>query len=245
MAQVVRQEKRRRTLQELPVELLAAIVLQLPTFESLKCVAQSCVIPRAVAHEYEEPACKAVVARTLGWDMFRDALAVKESICNPTEHSKFPRWEASKAEAAFNAYASKSHTYAVHWTIAWLTPLFRFHETVEYFADLFANDALPRAEKKLDPTNSTGDQQFRTMPPTGSELQRFQRYFYRFELYRNLFGHADLNVRNYHDNQPAKIFIDSFAPWEVEQLASIYDFLYDKIVPSEWLHGQWLRYRIH
>ncbi|KAI0013801.1 hypothetical protein F4779DRAFT_561416 [Xylariaceae sp. FL0662B] len=68
-------------------------------------------------------------------------------------------------------------------------------------------------------------------PMSRSEEDRIARAFYRFEMFRRLFGcfnkSVEAEVERFH-----QIFFFKFAPWENAQLGCIHDFLHNQISPA-------------
>ena len=63
--------------------------------------------------------------------------------------------------------------------------------------------------------------------PTASELRRFERALYRFEIYRNLFRQPrNRRERGIGTEFQKRVFFDRFPPWKNEQLGCIHDLLF-------------------
>lgn len=119
----------------------------------------------------------------------------------------------------------RNDSLSVGWTLSEAAGMERSHHLIQQFTDDFAAHALTHHP-------DTGELLTRYESPSGQELQRIQRSFYRFELYCNLFSRrAKVHRRdpiNSKDKEHKYLFA-RFAPWELEQLVCIYDFLYRQI----------------
>ena len=88
----------------------------------------------------------------------------------------------------------------------------RFHRFVDYFATQFANEALEKQPRLVIEEQPK---------PSCEEIHRFQRAFYRLQLYCNVVGH----VFPVTDDELREMFFGHYAAWENEQLACIHDYL--------------------
>jgi hypothetical protein len=66
--------------------------------------------------------------------------------------------------------------------------------------------------------------------PTEKEMSRIKRTFYYFEIFRNWF--RDLPDARVLLEEKMDVFFSALAPWEVEQLGCIHDFLLHQIKPG-------------
>lgn len=86
-----------------------------------------------------------------------------------------------------------------------------FHDTVTYFARRFEQDALEEQPR----LRSAG------LRPEFMERNRFERAFYRFELYRIIITRNPPTMRQ----ELRDLFFSFFSTWEIEQLACVRDYL--------------------
>ncbi|KAK7952933.1 hypothetical protein PG988_013627 [Apiospora saccharicola] len=143
-----------------------------------------------------------IVLREIGLDVLPEAVLVHES------------WNLgapsiAKAIAFAEAHLTVRAPSPSRWRLADALPLGRFHRFVDYFANEFAAEALAKMP--------TGVAQ---AEPSRAEIHRFQRAFYRFQLYCNVVGRNTAESEEFKD-----MFFGYFAAWENEQLACVNDYL--------------------
>lgn len=70
-------------------------------------------------------------------------------------------------------------------------------------------------------------------PPTRTERERMSRAFYRFELFRKLYGCFGWEGIDYLGDYAA--FFVKFSSWESAQLGCVHDFLANQVIPGQYL----------
>jgi hypothetical protein len=98
-------------------------------------------------------------------------------------------------------------------------PLGRLHIFVHYLAKRFATKVLA-SEARLSAISSR---------PTLSEICRFERALYRFEIYCNFFRSSLAPSRR---EERRELYFSKFSPCENEQLDCIHGFLIREIAPG-------------
>lgn len=111
-----------------------------------------------------------------------------------------------------NTYLKSRTPAPSQWKLVDALPLERFHRFVDYFAKQFAKEALER-----QPRLAIEEQP----KPARDEICRFQRAFYRVQLYRNVVG----QIFPVTDDELRKMFFGHYVAWENEQLACVHDHL--------------------
>ncbi|KAK2808173.1 hypothetical protein FQN50_004914 [Emmonsiellopsis sp. PD_5] len=111
-----------------------------------------------------------------------------------------------------DSYLLRLPSYPIKWTLDEAQTLINTHELVSFFAEEFASSAL-----RISPVASQSP-----APLSINERSRVMGGFYRFELYCIFTEYPGLE----------DLFLKRFAPWENEQLASIYDYLFDRIISA-------------
>lgn len=104
----------------------------------------------------------------------------------------------------------------------------RLHSLVKGLSRQFAAAALAErfvAILGMPPNSSRID-----CSQTSSELCRFERTSYRFEIYCNVCRIAQGD--QFDQRKQMRALLDSFSPWENEQLACIHDFLFQLVSPA-------------
>lgn len=108
------------------------------------------------------------------------------------------------------------------WSLSEALVLSGVYDDVKFFAMDFASTF------GSDSTNGIPDNDVRA--PTPSEIDRIERAFYRYELFRNIFSKDEEKPSNYANAQEHReLFLDRFQPWENEQLAPVYEYIFDKL----------------
>lgn len=106
------------------------------------------------------------------------------------------------------------------WTLNEALRLERLHVSVDWFANKFATEALAK-----DPLSRSH------APVIPQEKARFQRALYRFEIYCNLFREVK-RVQSLVCPEQKTVFFSNFAPWEIEQIGCVHDYLIRAIIPG-------------
>lgn len=102
------------------------------------------------------------------------------------------------------------------WTLANSLSLSRNYSDVKYFAREFALG--------LSGNSVTGKPNDHPIILTALETDRIERAFYWFEFYCNV---SRTGLVDYKEGR--ELFLDLFAPWEIEQLTTVYEHLYRRI----------------
>ncbi|KAF2966735.1 hypothetical protein GQX73_g6846 [Xylaria multiplex] len=98
------------------------------------------------------------------------------------------------------------------WCLTDALPLAQFHEKVSYLASQAAREALEK-EPRLLMGGKLPD-------PTREEMHRFERAFYRYQIFCNVIGPDSLGAADLW-----AVFFKWFSTWENEQLACIHEHL--------------------
>ena len=97
----------------------------------------------------------------------------------------------------------------------------KFHKVIRYYTADFASTCLTNVAEQMAHGTSTF--------LNSGELARIERAFYYFELYCNLSSKYEGNESQWKpkpNSDVAPYFLQRFAPWEVEQLASVNERVY-------------------
>ena len=205
-------ELRATQLQDLPWELIQHILSLLPDAKSLHSASVSCRLFQSLFKNHEHSICSAVADNAIGSDCLHDVFATYSS---STIAPKY--WTPSRAWQFFDQYLSpQGRPFApTCLNLAMLENMDRLHACVVYFIDDFSRSAILQKNQE--------DNEGTSHVLTISERQRFVHAFYRFEIYCNIFGdHIRAPVPT---DMLGDQFFDRFAPWEMEQLACVHDYL--------------------
>lgn len=202
----------------LPPELAPIILSQAPDAPTLRNLVLSapCFYHGFLAEE--KSILHAVLWNEFGPAVLPEALALYKS-------SVPPQLNPDMARAEFFSTTHSKPEIPNDWTLSDSLALAKIHCDVNWFAAEFAETILPPSRKVI-PEDCE--------PPTRNEMDRIRRALFRFELYRTLFPKEPhtFNVGEFDRFDPEeepKLFFDKFSPWENEQLATIYEFLWNKL----------------
>jgi len=224
-------------IESLPIEIVREILSAIPDFTSLrKAVLSFPVFYNSYINVQLEINRKALINQ-LG-DVFPEAVAAYESsvlkIGMRTEPLRtnmvysFVQLRYSSREVPL-LRTSPSVTFS--WGDG--VRIEKFYNIVDELAQRFVNEAL--ASFPLDRSE---------LPVTIQEMNRIRRSIYHFEVYCNLFKDLRTKALYWHRLRPVdpetqemarqKMFLHNcFAPWEIEQIGCIHDFLYRIASPGK------------
>ena len=124
--------------------------------------------------------------------------------------------------ACLSRYDDPTSIIPKTWTLRDALILSRARENVEYFAGDFA--------MKVSSHATIGRQVNGIGKLTLNESDRIARSFYRFEIYHKAFHES-----THSPDDQADVFLNRFPIWEREQLASIYESLFQRLSVRKWL----------
>ncbi|RAK92541.1 hypothetical protein BO79DRAFT_138404 [Aspergillus costaricaensis CBS 115574] len=207
-----------RPLEELPVELLQAILAAAPDIKTLEVAVMTGPCLYNAFKGAEEFIVRSVVLRQFDDDLLHDVLATHAS-------SKIQDWSIDQAEKFLTPYFARDQHHFVdsmEWKLSQARSIDQFDETVQYLADRLATKALSNH------TVWSGILSW-VVPPTKLERNRISRSLYRFETFCNLYPSWKYALRS----DTGKLYIDHFAPWENEQLVCVSECLYKQFILRE------------
>lgn len=197
-----------RGLEQFPAELLAEI---LAAIDDLPSLSSATLASRSLHDAFigaKQIILTRVLVKQLGVNTVSNALGAIES-----------REAACDGCNAFLVDAVKVPDLL---TINQINSIVKLSATVRAFSKLFVQSAL----------DVLPDIRIRRLPlPSENELARIERAFYRFETFRTAFaGSSWSHLPSF--ERATFSFFDALAPWEVEQLGCIHDFLFHQIKPA-------------
>lgn len=194
-------------LEDLPIEVLTHILCKLDDLPSLLPAIQASRTLHDTFAATKRIILSNVLTRHVGESLIRAALMAVES---STESFDAPGTAADHRHAPKWALLEPDQVLAVN----------KLNTAVNGFAQLFIQYTAENqsALSKEPPL------------PTEKEMTRIKRIFYYFEIFRNWFrAPSDARVLL---EEKMDVFFSELAPWEVEQLGCIHDFLFHQIKPG-------------
>ncbi len=198
----------------LPTELVQVILLYATDAFSLKNLAQCCSSFHRAFLANQDSILQIVLRNEISADVLPDALVTFASArlllgvdfkilpCVPHEERDYLRDLRQIAELG-----------PVSWSMPKALAISKLHRDVDFFASEFA------ATLTTSPIISITSNGSKALKP--KEIERIERSFYRYELFCNLLRKGDLDTED-----KCRQFFNKFAPWENEQLASVYEYLF-------------------
>ena len=211
-------------MEALPNEIKVAIFILLPSLSALRaCISTSKALNFAFSGA-KETIIKHVVKNRLEPGILREIKAVSASL-------QIKTWNRDIVTQISASYFNTQLTMTMQdWDLRTALQIDQLQTLIKAFTADFASNAL--AMEPLICQNGVPP-----LIPTRSELERFERSFWRFELYCNLF--RDYNARSFCSKVPPfsideqkAMFFDRMAPFENEQLGCVHDYLWDQISPA-------------
>ena len=202
-------------LDTLPVELVLAILGSSSGTRSLAATALSCATIYRIFLEGESQVVPLVLFREIDDGLIPEAIAVFEP-----SSSKMP-WTRPAILNFITRTLNERKIIERLWNIADAFSVVQLYYQIKDLAIDFATQAKLSRYKDGDGPASTISK---------SELNRYQRAFYRFELYCNLYH--DFKIPLISLEEQRVFFFSNFSPWENEQLACVHAYLIRLITPG-------------
>ena len=205
----------RPSLSTLPVELVIAILGSSRDIQSLSATVLSCGHIYRIFLEAQHQVISKVLFREVDVEVIPEAIAAFESSRLRTAWTR-----ASLLEfITRNLDERKILERSWHFTDAFVVT--RLHQKIKQLARDFA---LQAKQSRYKPDDARGSAISRL------ELSRYERAFYRFELYCNLYHDLKTPLMSLEERRTT--FFSKFSPWENEQLACVHAYLVRLITPG-------------
>ena len=211
-------------MESLPTEVKIQLFTCLSDLSAIKNLSQTSIAFNKAFMSSKDCIVREVVKSLLDPELLQEVTAVAKSL-----HMK-PWSRDAISRILDDCFPSRPTLAAINWDFSTSVTIFKLQSVVRSLSTDFASVAL----SKECLTNRNGNS---GPPPTKSELRRFERNFWKFELYctffrsREPYGTFPTEDRVEPEEQ-ITIFFDRFAPFENEQLGCIHDFLWDQISPG-------------
>lgn len=206
------------SINRLPPELIIIILSHVSDARSLMRLA---LVSKTVYHGFmvaERDIAQAVCINQTDPLLMREVVAVIRSM-------QMSPWSSEKVTQDLKIFFTPEPDLTVSkWDLKTAVSIWKVQNLVKAFTAGFASSAL------LKLGGDTAN-----IPFTRSELRRFERAFWRFELYCNLFRNTYLDRirRSYFIyEQQKEVFLDRLPPLENEQLTCVYDYLRGQIAEA-------------
>lgn len=197
------------TFENLPSEMMLEILGSLTDIRSLIAITCSCTKIYKTSTEAQPTIVPRVLSRELGNEILPEAIAVLQS-------SK-STWTKSTAQKFLSETLNERKIPNHNWSIADGVAVSRLYHQITQLATNFSSEASSVVGTTVSKI----------------ELNRFQRAFYRFEMYYNIFGGPNNPLMSVEEQRDA--FFSNFSPWENEQLACVHDYLYRLLIPGKYM----------
>lgn len=208
-------------IESLSVELVRMILSALPDVATLQKTAISCPLFYHAFLEVEKSISTQILSLQMDYDVLPEAVAAFESSKARNIHSGTKDIDCLEAVTDYIARNLRQRPEPPKlWTLNEALRLEQLHISVSWFANKIATEAL--AKDPLNRTNAIA---------TPQEISRIQRALYRFEIYCDLFRQINRKQSVFYPNQKT-LFFSNFAPWEIEQLGCVHDFLARAVTPG-------------
>ncbi|KAL5316917.1 hypothetical protein ACEPPN_015969 [Leptodophora sp. 'Broadleaf-Isolate-01'] len=199
----------------LPIETQQAILSSLTDIASLQQCALSCPTLYSSYKAAEKIIIAQALSNQIGNGVLPEAvIALSSSRLTFIELESFTATNFQKRQPVPEVYT---------FTDALL--MSQFHSSVDFLTKDFVQKALA-ASRFVESVESAVP-----APPTTTEIDRIQRAFYMFEIYRNIFTRHYFN-RQWGSGAQQGMFFQYFSVWQNEQLACVHDYLVQLIIPA-------------
>jgi hypothetical protein len=213
----------------LPLECRQQILCELPDIQSLK----SAILSHSSLYSAFYNHKPAVILQIIQRHIPRNLLAYAV-LCYRARNIE--PWTRAKVLDILDLYFNRGLVESFKWTIGSALDLTKFHESVTFFT----NDYIDNALGLVAPLN------FPIHAPSETEWCRVARAFYLQETISHLFcfrnrdecwisggiKYARPSPSEFRHREKYEIFFGKHAPWEMEQIGAVNEYLYWKISPG-------------
>ena len=204
-------------IEQLPKELKTATFMQLLSIRSTYALAATSRSFNAIFEDQKPQILRQALLNEIPRHLLDDVLTLYEA-----KSANRTQWTRERIDEFFDGYNDRTTRFiSGRSQLSQLTELIRFHGIVVQLSQEMADQALISATQRM----SLGTM---NSQPTIAEKCRFQDAFYRLEMFFTFFG--DKKQRQLSQvSQYREAFWNRFAAWEIEQIASVYEFLYGRM----------------
>ncbi|KAF7156289.1 hypothetical protein CNMCM5623_009682 [Aspergillus felis] len=213
----------------LPLECRQQILRDLPDIESLKSAILSHSSLYSAFSNHKTPIILQVIQRQIPRELLAYAV-----LCSHARNIE--PWTRSKVLDILDLYFNRRPVDSFNWTIGAALDLVSFHESVTFFTNDYIDNALGLVAPLYFPIHA----------PSETEWCRVARAFYLQEAINHLFRFRNieehwingrikssrLSPSDFRPQERIEIFYSKHAPWEMEQIGAVNEYLYWKISPG-------------
>ncbi|KAI0097640.1 hypothetical protein GGR51DRAFT_540579 [Nemania sp. FL0031] len=207
-------------LERLPPELIHAILCQLSGLPTLRCAILSCrFILNSFTGSSSSIATRVFLNELDSCDVRPEAIAalLASRLVNPTQ---------SSAHDFFQAHLQRRNVeVGIRLTLDEVADLSRLHSTVSRLVKVFTDTRLQKLIAIMK-----DDHTFQPQEPSTLERYRIMRTLYILEIFFNVFRQTSMPDPEL--GQCMNDFLLNFAPWEIEQIACVQEFLFFQVSPG-------------
>ncbi|EEP79128.1 predicted protein [Uncinocarpus reesii 1704] len=220
-------------LEGLPTELKQLILAALPDVISLRAAALSCPAMYGAFMDAEHLLTLNVITFQLNPDIIQRAVLAHDVSIHGAS------WIPKETVDFERALRSRAHSILERrWTLSTALKISRTNDVVRYFTHDFASTmfSTPFAPEKREPGSWELSRQ---------EINRIEIALYRFEIYSQLFKRPDEQAYSDDIFEIEKgLFHRMFPPWENEQLACVYEYLWERMEDAFMFFPRWSEYLV-
>ncbi|KAI1112032.1 hypothetical protein F5Y14DRAFT_423425 [Nemania sp. NC0429] len=213
-------------LERLPTELICAILSQLSDLTALRCAILSCRwILDSFTGNSSAIATRVFLNELDSCDVRPEAIAalLTSRLAKPTR--------SSAREFHKVAYLQKRNVeVGICLTLHEVADLSRLHSAVSRLAQDFAEASLQEFAATMK-DGHTSQPQSQPLALSTLERHRIMRTLYILEIFFNIFRQTSTFVNSGELDQWMNDFLLTFAPWEIEQIGCVQDFLFFYVSP--------------
>lgn len=204
-----RQKPQQPRFKPLPTEILQLILSRAPDAPTLQNLILSSPSFNRAFTAAQRLILNDVLVRQFRPRVLPDALAALQL-------TRCPPKDRHGVEEYLSQYTPDTRSAPKDWTLNDALDLHQIHENIEYFANDFISSLSthPVTEAPLA----------EQIVLSFGERDRIYSTIYRFDLYCKCFSLSKLD-----SDERREMFLDKFSPWENEQMATIYEYLFGKL----------------
>ena len=201
----------------IPLELKQIIFSAFPDVNTLKCVISTCSSFYHAFRHAESLVITSIIHNQIGSALIYDAFIVsKSTLIPPKDHDA--------AIDLLKLYAKRDlESLTPKWNLSDALAIDRLHDDIEYFTNDFTSVAL-----STNPVTRCDEESPSALSVL--ESRRIKQAFYRFELVCNLCSNFEYEPYSQPSTAtPLGKFVSLCTPWQIEQLACVRDYLFDRL----------------